>query len=320
MRACKIFITTILIFVSAYIIAQTPAAYITRELNDYASYEQRGGVRAEGDSIDGQPHGKWTYYLISNDYFKYYEGEYDQGKREGVWKNFSVDPPEGYVKNDELVRSTEIWQDGRMIKWKGGQNNVELVSVTGLSVEQAEEIRRLDEAIEMLFRKTYGQTVTYIRGESLESLQTFMLERFQSLMLGSGTEGYIKYWNLNKQLEFHEIFNEGVIAEATYYDYQDGKCISQSQYANDILQEKCLFIMGELTDVDIYLYYPEGGLRQMKSYRGDSIRAGRWMSYYENGKKKCIGTYVDGKKHGKWTLWDQDGNKTMLKYDNGKME
>jgi len=319
MSACKWIIVGILLIVSNIVIAQTTTAYILRELNDYASCEQRGDIRAEGDSIDGQPHGAWTYFLISNDKYKYYEGSFDHGKRIGSWSNFFIEPPEGYVTNHGLVRSSELWRDGKMHMFKGGKNNIVLSSTTGLDEDAAKEIRRLDEAVEILFRKTYGQTVTYVRGESLESIQTYILERIKNLMINSGTEGYIKYWNLNKQLEFHEDYFDGVIVEATYYDYLDDKCLSKSSYKNDIMQEKYVYIMGEPTDIDIYLYYPAGGLRQIKSYRGDSIRAGRWMSYYDNGKKKCIGTYSDGKKHGKWTLWDSTGTKTMLKYENGEI-
>lgn len=318
MSACKVLIVSALLTVSCFVDAQTTTAYILRELNNYASFEQRGGIRAQGDSLDGLPHGKWTYYLISNDYFKYFEGNYDHGKRVGVWKNFFIDPPDEYVKNHGLIRSTEIWRDGRMYKWKGGQDNVEIVSNTGLSLEIANEIRRLDEAIEIMFRQTFGQTSTRdIRGESLESIQRYMMDRIKKIMLDSGTEGYIKYWNLRKQLEYQEFYDSGVNTEATYFEYQQDKCISKSVFKNDILQEKFVYIMGEQYDIDIYQYYPEGGIRKIRSYRGDSIRAGKWMSYYPGGRKKCVGTYHDGKKHGKWTLWDADGNKTQVKYENG---
>ena len=319
MLARNLLITCVLIVVSNVLIAQTTTAYILRELNDYASCEQRGDIRAEGDSIDGKPHGAWTYSLVSDDNYKYYEGSFDHGRRVGSWNNFFILPPEGYVTNHGLVRSSELWRDGKMHMFKGGKNNIVLASSTGLEEDEAKEIRRLDEAVEVLFRKTYGETVTYVRGESLESLQTYMLERLKNLMIDSGTEGYIKYWNLNKQLEFQEDYIDGVIVGATYYEYLDEKCLSKSTYENDILQEKYVYIMGEPSDIDIYLYYPAGGLRQIKSYRGDSIRAGRWMSYYENGKKKCIGSYSGGKKHGKWTHWDSTGAKTTLKYDEGEL-
>lgn len=320
MKACKVLITSILITISFNAIAQTSAAYITRELNNYASYEQRGAIRAEGDSLDGLPDGQWTYYLISNDNFKYYEGYYDRGNRVGKWNNFSINPPEEYVTNDGLIRSSEIWKDGKLFKWKGGQDNVELVSNSGLNVETAAEIRRLDEAMEIMYRKTFGQTTAPdIEGESLESLQRYMMKRFRQIMLDTGTDGYINYWNLNKQLEYHEAYLNGAIREATYYEYMDDRCTSTSRYLNDVLQEKYLFIMGEPTDVDIYLYYPEGGLRKIQSYRGDSIRAGKWMGYYKNGNKKFSGTYVDGKKHGKWTTWDAEGNKTQVKYVDGEV-
>ena len=320
MKACKGLLTGILMIIVFHAVAQTSAAYIARELNNYASYEQRGAIRAEGDSLDGLPHGKWTYYLISNNNFKYYEGNCDHGKRVGKWNNFFINPPEEYVTNDGLIRSSEIWQDGKMVRWKGGQNNVELGSISGLSVEAAKEIRRLDEAMEIMYRKTFGQTTAPdIEGESLESLQRHLMKRFRQIMLDTGTEGYIKYWNLNKQLEYHEVYLNGAISEATYYEYMDNKCTSTSRYLNDVLQEKYVYILGEPTDIDIYLYYPEGGIRKIQSYRGDSIRAGKWMGYYQNGQKKFAGTYVDGKKHGKWTTWDAEGNKTQVKYVNGEV-
>ena len=41
--------------------------------------------------------------------------------------------------------------------------------------------------------------------------------------------------------------------------------------------------------------------------------------FYENGQKESEGNYKDGKMHGLWTEWDEEGNVTeQAKFENGE--
>jgi antitoxin component YwqK of YwqJK toxin-antitoxin module len=49
---------------------------------------------------------------------------------------------------------------------------------------------------------------------------------------------------------------------------------------------------------------------------GDLVKS---TYYYDNGKVSQEGYYKDGKVHGKWISYDQDGNKTAIaEYNNGE--
>ncbi len=56
--------------------------------------------------------------------------------------------------------------------------------------------------------------------------------------------------------------------------------------------------------------YPEGQKKRVQYYTPDTENSymAREVFYYENGNKKMDGYYnADGKKHGKWTYWREDG-------------
>lgn len=105
---------------------------IQLEISNYETYESKNQVEGEGKMIDGKPHGLWHYYLIFDRNIMYRKGHWDHGKKTGVWDNYSLDPPMGYVNNFELVRSTENWKDGMLYRMKMGQDNLLIISIMDL--------------------------------------------------------------------------------------------------------------------------------------------------------------------------------------------
>ncbi len=58
--------------------------------------------------------------------------------------------------------------------------------------------------------------------------------------------------------------------------------------------------------------YPDGQKKRVQFYTPDAENSymAREVIYYENGNMKMDGYYnSDGKKHGKWTYWREDGKK-----------
>ncbi len=51
----------------------------------------------------------------------------------------------------------------------------------------------------------------------------------------------------------------------------------------------------------------------------DTPFTGKRVKFHKNGRKKWEADYLEGKKHGKFTMWRKDGQKRMeVHYQNGK--
>lgn len=72
-------------------------------------------------------------------------------------------------------------------------------------------------------------------------------------------------------------------------------------------------------------YYMNGNLRAEGGYTfidlsndKNTMLNGEVTTYYQNGKEKLHGTYVNGKRNGYFTLQLRDGGVAVVAYDNGK--
>lgn len=52
-------------------------------------------------------------------------------------------------------------------------------------------------------------------------------------------------------------------------------------------------------------YYEDGSVRQEGTYKDGKLH-GEWISYEQNGKKNAIAQYNEGDKTGKWFFWAND--------------
>lgn len=52
-------------------------------------------------------------------------------------------------------------------------------------------------------------------------------------------------------------------------------------------------------------YYEDGNIRQEGTYKNGKLH-GEWISYKQNGKKNAIAQYEEGAKTGKWFFWSDD--------------
>lgn len=299
--------------------AQTISSYINEQYNNYYSKEEINDIVGSGEyDEDGMPDGFWTYHLKTDVNRKYYEGRYDHGRREGVWKNYSITLPANYANNEGLIRLWEVWKEGKLYQWKGGANFIVINFENGVDEEMAAELRRLDEAFEFMYRSTKGDNYNDIRSESLPSLAKRLFERIKDVYMDTDAAGNITFYSETKKEELYEEFNNGKLTKGTYCDFEGGICYSKQVYLNDTLREKYLYMLGEPSDVDIYTYYSNGFLKEVNRYRGDSVKFGRWMGYYPDGGKKYLGSYIHGEKSGKWKYWDEEGNKSSVTYIEGE--
>ena len=61
-------------------------------------------------------------------------------------------------------------------------------------------------------------------------------------------------------------------------------------------------------------YYEDGSIRQEGTYKDGRLH-GEWVSYDQNGHKTAIAKYRDGKKDGKWFFWSEN-QLTEVDYQN----
>jgi antitoxin component YwqK of YwqJK toxin-antitoxin module len=61
-------------------------------------------------------------------------------------------------------------------------------------------------------------------------------------------------------------------------------------------------------------YYQDGSISQEGTYKDGKLH-GQWVSYDQNGKKTALANYENGKKTGKWFFWSSN-QLTEVDYNN----
>lgn len=64
-------------------------------------------------------------------------------------------------------------------------------------------------------------------------------------------------------------------------------------------------------------YYEDGSVRQEGTYKDGKLH-GQWISFDQNGKKIALAKYEEGNKSGKWFFWNSD-QLTEVDYDNNQI-
>lgn len=63
---------------------------------------------------------------------------------------------------------------------------------------------------------------------------------------------------------------------------------------------------------------PRGGGEGMEK---EKVKDGRYFKYYKSGQLEISGKYKDGKKHGKWKYYNQEGKVSKIEtYKNGNLK
>jgi len=76
-----------------------------------------------------------------------------------------------------------------------------------------------------------------------------------------------------------------------------GVAIAQDTDPKPVFEEQGNLIKGTF-------YYEDGSIRQEGTYKDGRLH-GKWVSYDQNGKKTAIANYENGKKNGKWFFWSE---------------
>ena len=58
--------------------------------------------------------------------------------------------------------------------------------------------------------------------------------------------------------------------------------------------------------IKVVYYHENGNVQQEGTYNLEGELHGEWVSFTSEGEKLSMGTYLNGKKHGKWFFWGED--------------
>ena len=97
-------------------------------------------------------------------------------------------------------------------------------------------------------------------------------------------------------------------------------------YINHLVEKKGVFmrlITNEVVIGDIYRYFKKGNIKSKKVFIGTITTEGKngnWIRWWDNGRKKSEGRYLNSVKDGLWTEWTELGDKySELLYKNGSI-
>lgn len=248
-----------------------------------------------GEHKNGKPHGRGIIYFSSEDKRKSYEGDWNNGIREGngtmVWKNGGK-----YVGNWKSgVRNgygTHYYADGEIYEgnWLADKQHGK-GKITFASDDSSN-------------RKYYdGEWVSGIR----QGMGTMMWND------GSWYKGGWKNGSRHGKGEFHYsngnkfvgIFNEGKRhGEGTFY-WNNGDRL-EATWVNDVKQGAAVY------------YWSDGATCEKRNYVDDK-REGRASKWFSTGWHES-GNYVNDVREGKWEEFDSNWSKIFTRiYKNGKL-
>ncbi len=81
-------------------------------------------------------------------------------------------------------------------------------------------------------------------------------------------------------------------------------------------QKKDLKFNSDTNLIEATYFHDNGAISQQGTFNLDRKLHGEWISYDEEGDKIAAGTYVNGKKSGKWLFWDGGDQKEVAYEDN----
>ena len=97
-------------------------------------------------------------------------------------------------------------------------------------------------------------------------------------------------------------------------------------FINHLVEKKGVLmrlITNEVVIGDIYRYFEKGNIKSKKVFIGTITTKGKngnWIRWWDNGRKKSEGRYLNSVKDGLWTEWTELGDKySELLYKNGSI-
>lgn len=286
----------------------------------YKTYFKAGGLRSEGyRDTDGEPQGKATVYAKNGN--KKREMTYKDGELNGPYKTYSGKGnlwteqsmkggernglKRGYFESGEVRYETE-YKDGKRHgmekRWDTEGNLVkksfyEKDVLNGLSTGYFEDgsVKRTQEYKN---RKRVGETKLYHENGELRQYEK---RNDDGKLLTS--RSYKENGQLIRSSEHVETAEHGLVKENKWYN--DSEQLTR-------LNRQAVDNSWRLNES----YDDNGNVRDRREFKGYDLH-GLYISRYGKGLEKV--RFVEGKRHGPYTVTDKDGKVTTSgEYDHGK--
>lgn len=88
-------------------------------------------------------------------------------------------------------------------------------------------------------------------------------------------------------------------------------------FAQQKEQNREVTLLEDQNLIQVTYFYENGNVQQKGTYNLEGKLHGEWESYTIEGEKLSMGTYVNGRKHGKWFFWGNDVLKEVDYSNNG---
>jgi antitoxin component YwqK of YwqJK toxin-antitoxin module len=267
----------------------------------------------QGDSAHGQKVGKWTEYTEGKKAWYFVsEGNYINGKREGLWSEKRVGSPDGevydviklYYSNGILLkRERDTIQE---FENKKAQDDFKQAAMNSFEADMKKVVGEKEYNENTI--KTYpsgryntkdGPFVGYYKNGQKHEEGVFKNGKLDSVYIFYTTEGF--KWELHT-------YKDGAL---------DGQFIRWF-YNSKLKQHVRNFRLGVLNGY-AYTFFGNGRLQEKTLYnRG--LKQGASLSWYKNGRKQKEATYNDDKENGEYRFWYENGQiRDDAVYNKGKL-
>jgi antitoxin component YwqK of YwqJK toxin-antitoxin module len=258
-----------------------------------------------GDSANGQREGKWIEYTEeSRASYHVREGNYVNGKRDGIWYEkriswngevYDINKLQ-YSKGMLLKREKDYAQEYEI---KRSQEDARQAAMNAIE----SELNKNEKTITTYPREQYkiinGPFVSYYKNGNKHE---------EGMFKDGKLDGpYILYTKEGSQWELHT-YKEGILdGEFVRWFYNSKLKWHQRNYKSGLLDGYAL------------TFFENGRLKE-KTLFSKGLKQGESLTWYKNGKKQKEATYLDDKENGVYRFWYENGQiRDDAVYDRGKL-
>ncbi len=274
-------------------------------------------------------HGSWKMFATGGEVVA--EGQYDMGKRIGLWTRF-VNRNESPVLNEHpynrfkapftsqasfdngVIDGEWLIEDADkrkvvQITFKDGERHGPSIAwlPTGKMYRQAtyDEGVPVGDVLEVNNKSgEFERTASYVDGRKVVNKTTYYTgtrnKKTEALYLAATTvkKSPDDFWNLH----FAAYTTQGKdLRHGSWKEwYSNGKPLQEGFYQND-------------KKSGTFIFWHENGQIAVTGEYKDDVPQGLWVWYHPNGLKSAIGKYQEGTYIGEWRWWSEDGRLTKRK-------
>ena len=239
------------------------------------------------------------------------EGNYKNGKKDGVWIFYFKNGNKKWVgnyKDDQISGELIQYEENGIIISKENYEDGKLVG----KYEYYHDNGRLRLTGELLDGKDNGEKISYWSNSNKKSVENFKMN------IKNGTE---EQYYIDGQLSTKGEWSEGYKDKTWVWYYPDGTKMREENFDYKILSSIAEWeedgnprssksYTGEILNGECILYGKNGNMSRYETYRDGKLH-GKFIDYYVNGNKRAEGTIQSEMMVGVWNFWFHNGKKEL---------